>query len=239
MSQLVEQMHPDVNPQVSAVSNEFDYRPVPPLAAVTAVLGIFSLGSLITEFAIPFALLGVALGVVASRQISHSRGEFSGLWLARGGLVMCVVCLFAGSALHAYLYATEVPEGYTRLSFVTDIAKKGFAVHDGRQAYHPDVKALEGQKIFLKGYMYPDGRMDGIRQFILCKDSGECCFGGKPELTDMIFIDIPEGVPSATYFDGMVAIAGKFVLGDLRRAGELRPAYKIEATHFGVARKLY
>jgi len=236
MSQLVEQMPS----QTSGPTNEFDYRPMPPLAAVTAVLGFFSLGALITEFALPFAVFGIVLGLLATRQIARSNGEYSGTWLVRIGLVLCVLCLFGGSAYHAIVYATEVPEGYTRVSFVYDIARKDFIFKDERQDFHPDVKALDGQQVFLKGYMYPDERLDGIRQFILCKDSGECCFGGKPALTDMIFIDIPEGTPAAKYYDGLVAVAGKFqVAPDLRRAGELKPAYKIEASHFGVARKLY
>lgn len=232
MSQVVESMPVEA-------SNEFAYRPVPPLAPVTLVLGLLSLVGLITELALPIALLGVVLGIVASRQIGRSKGEFSGGWLAKTGLALCVVCLLGGSAFHAYVYATEVPEGYQRVSFIRDIAKRGFSFKDGKQDFHPEVKALDGQRIFLKGYMYPDGRLDGIRQFVLCKDSGDCCFGGNPELTDMIFINIPEGVAPARYYDGLVSVAGTFVLGDLRRAGELKPAYKIDATHFEIARKMY
>jgi len=232
MSQMVESMPVEGK-------TEFAYRPVPPLAPVTLVLGILSLVALITELALPIALLGVVLGIVASRQISGSNGEFSGGWLAKTGLALCGLCLVGGSAFHAYVYATEVPEGYQRVSFVRDIARRGFSFKDGRQDYHPEVKALDGRKIFLKGYMYPDGRLDGIRQFVLCKDSGDCCFGGNPALTDMIFVDIPEELPPARYYEGLVSVAGTFELGDLRRAGELRPAYKIEATHFEIARKLY
>ena len=236
MSQTVEQISAENN----GLRNEFDYRPVPPLAAVTAVLGVISLLALITEFALPFALFGIVLGILAKRQIARSDGAYSGIWLVRGGLVLCALCLCGGSAFHAYVYATEVPEGYVRVSFVTDISKKDFVTRDGRQDFHPDVKALDGTKLFLKGYMYPDGRTDGLRQFILCKDSGECCFGGKPALTDMIFINIPDGVPPASYYDGLVAVAGDFLVApDIRRAGELKPAYRIDASHFEAARKLY
>jgi hypothetical protein len=236
MSQTVEQMSAETN----EIRNEFDYRPLPPLAAVTAVLGVISLLALITEFALPFAILGIALGILAKRQISRSNGEYSGIWLVRCGLALCALCLFGGSAFHAYVYATEVPEGYERVSFVVDISKKDFIEIEGKPDFHPDVRALDGKKLFLKGYMYPDGRVEGLRQFILCKDSGECCFGGKPALTDMIFINIPDGVPPARYYEGLVAVAGDFLIApDLRRAGELKPAYRIDASHFELARKLY
>lgn len=235
MSQLIEEMPSEVNER----NNEFDYRPMPPLAAGTAVLGVISLLAVITEFALPFAVFGIVLGVLATRQIGRSNGEYSGTWLVRTGMVLCVLCLFCGSAFHAYVYATEVPDGFKRLNFIRDISRKGFAVIDGRQDYHPDVKALDGQQIFLKGYMYPTNQIEGISQFILCKDSGECCFGGKPALTDMIYIQFSEGLTDVSYDDRLVSVAGKLNLGDLRRAGELRPAYMIEATHFEVARKLY
>ncbi len=103
----------------------------------------------------PFALFGIVLGILAKRQISRSDGAFSGNWLVRGGLVLCALCLCGGSAFHAYVYATEVPEGYKRVSFVTDISKKGFSEIDGRKDFHPEVKPLDGKKLFLKGYMYP------------------------------------------------------------------------------------
>jgi hypothetical protein len=236
MSQTVEQMPAETN----GTRGEFDYRPLPPLAAVTGVLGVISILAVVTEFALPFAILGIVLGILAKRQISRSNGEYSGIWLVRGGLVLCAVCLCGGSAFHAYVYATEVPEGYERVSFVVDISKKDFIEIEGKPDFHPDVKALDGKQLFLKGYMYPDGRAEGLRQFILCKDSGECCFGGKPALTDMIFINIPDGVPPARYYEGLVAVAGDFLIApDLRRAGELKPAYRIDASHFELARKLY
>ena len=236
MSQTVEQMPAETN----RVSDEFDYRPVPPVAVITAVLGLISISFWITEFALLFPLCGFVIGIIAERQISNSDGTLSGRWLVRSGLALCVVFFLSGGTRHVYIYRTEVPEGYKRVSFVTDISKKGFSEIDGRKDFHPEVKPLDGQKLFLKGYMYPDGRAEGLRQFILCKDSGECCFGGKPALTDMIFINIPDGVPPATFYDGLVAVAGDFALAtDLRRAGELKPAYKIDASLVEAARKLY
>jgi hypothetical protein len=89
-----------------------------------------------------------------------------------------------------------------------------------------------------KGYMYPEGRPDGISTFILCRDNGQCCFGGQPKLTDMIKVKMADG-RTAQFSDHMVSVAGIFRLRDLRKAGNLEPAFELEATHFGPAKTSY
>jgi hypothetical protein len=45
----------------------------------------------------------------------------------------------------------------------------------------PDIAALDGKKVFIKGYMRPgssnNGYTDNISSFLLVRDSGNCCFG--------------------------------------------------------------
>lgn len=224
----------------SPETNEFSYRPVPvfvPAAMITGILSIVV--GIFTEFALPVALIGLVFGVIGQRQVSRSNGEFSGSGIAKAGIVLCVMSLFGGSAWHSYLYATEVPDGFERKSFVRDISKKGFVFDEGASDYHREVRDLDGRKLFLKGYMYPDGRVVDIRNFILCKDSGDCCFGGNPALTDMIEVVIPEGAEPATYTSGLVSVAGTFKLRDLRGAGDMKPAFELEATFFNRAKSLY
>ena len=63
-------------------------------------------------------------------------------------------------------------------------------------------------------------------------------FGGQPKLTDMIKVRMPQGM-TATYDSNMVSVAGVFRLRDLRRAGNLEPAFELDATHFGPAKTSY
>ena len=223
----------------SEVANEFDYRPVPPLAVMTLVTGVLSLSGMLTEFALPFAMIGCVLGILSLRQYSRFPTEYSGRLLAIGGMLLSVLCLFGGSALHAYIYAHEVPEGYQRLSFNEDISKRGFVEIEGKTDFQEDIKQLDGQKVLLKGFMYPEKDTEGIRRFLLVKDSGDCCFGGQPKLTDMVNVVLNKDIPSATLRNGLVSVSGVFRLKDLRRAGNLSPVYEIEATHFGAAKKIY
>ncbi len=220
-------------------SNEFDYRPVPPLAVISLITGILGMTGWLTEFALPLAAIGCVLSVLSLRTFVLNPEEFTGKVLPKFGLALSMLTLLGGTALHAYTYATELPEGYRRLNFTADISKKGFVTIENGTDFHDDVKELDGQKIFIKGFMYPEGKIDGIRKFLLVRDSGTCCFGGQPALNDMIHVVMKEGVADATYSQAMVAVAGVFKTGNLRRAGSLTPAYEIEATQFSVAKKRY
>jgi hypothetical protein len=122
---------------------------------------------------------------------------------------------------------------------VSDISRKGFIEEEGTKSFHPDIAQLDNGKLFFKGYMYPDGRVEDIDSFILCKDSGDCCFGGNPKLTDMIRVVMNKETGMAKFYPNLVSVAGEFSLKDIRRAGELMPVYELDATHFRVSKNLY
>lgn len=216
---------------------EFDlsYRPVPATAPVALFLGVCSALCLVSVLAFVFCLVGLGVGAAAMLKIRGSRGEYGGKWLATSGTVLSVLFLFGGVGWHSYLFATEVPEGFERVTFRSDISEKGFVNQNGQVGPHPDVAALDGQKVFLKGYMYPEEKQEGIRSFILVKDSGQCCYGGNPDLKDMIQVQIanPEGVKLDT---GLVSVAGVFHLKDFTKGGQLMPVYELEATYFSLAK---
>lgn len=240
MSQTLEELQPATARPVSVEPGfeEFGYKPIPPLAPVSALLGVCALSGLLSPLGLVFAVFGVALGSVALRQIKRAEGDLGGRKIATLGAVTSAALLVSGAALHIYWYQTEVPEGYQRVSFGADISKKGFVMEEGQGRVHPEIAQLEGKPLFVKGYMYPDGQPYGIKTFILCRDNGQCCFGGQPKLTDMIKVKLPDGL-TAKFDANMVSVAGVFRLRDLRKAGNLEPAFELEATHFGPAKTSY
>ena len=240
MSQTLDQMEPSaMRPDsIEPGFENFGYKPIPPLAPVSALLGIVALSGLLSPLGLVFAVFGSVLGFVALLQIKNSEGDLGGGKLATLGLATSALLLVGGTALHIYTYKTEVPEGYQRVSFGADISKKGFVVEDGEGKAHPDIAALQGKPLFLKGYMYPEGQPDGITSFILCRDNGQCCFGGQPKLTDMIKVKLTKGM-TAKYDPNMVSVAGTFRLRDLRKAGNLEPAFEMDAIHFSPAKTSY
>jgi hypothetical protein len=91
---------------------------------------------------------------------------------------------------HSVVYATEVPEGYTRINFEVlqpDERKPNQRISDR-------AKTLNGDRVFVKGYVYPDGQQRGIKRFVLVRDLGTCCFGGQPKLTHMIEVTLKDPI---------------------------------------------
>jgi hypothetical protein len=58
--------------------------------------------------------------------------------------------------------------------------------------FRDNASALDGQKVFVKGYIYPTNKAT-FNQFVLCRDNGDCCFGGNPKTADMILVRMRDG----------------------------------------------
>ena len=90
----------------------------------------------------------------ALAKIRREPEHYTGSTLAMLGLVLSFVFLFGGVGYGGYVYATEVPEGYTRISFN---GMKPDAIQErGGVVVPPDIAALDGKKVFIKGYIRPD-----------------------------------------------------------------------------------
>lgn len=220
-------------------SSSFHYRPVPVAAPVSLCLGICSALALLGPFGVGVSLMGVAVGWQTLRRIRRAEGELGGRTLARAGFSASLAFLMVGSSLQAYHYRTEVPEGFRRVNFAQEISKPQFVIDKlGNQRVPPEVQALAGQKIFLKGYMYPTRQTEKLTEFILVKDNQQCCFGGQPALTDMIHVRLSDGL-TMDYTDGLVSVAGEFRIADTPPSGPLSPIYVMETTHVGRAATLF
>lgn len=210
---------------------EFQYKPVPVLAPVTFALGVLASIGLLGVVGLPIGLLGIILGVICLWKIRRSQGELGGKLVTWTGLLLSMLFLVSGTSLHAYTFATEVPEGHRRVNFYRDISKKGFAVVNGKSDFHPDVKELDKQPIFVKGYMYPTQQTHNLSSFTLVKDSGECCFGGQPAVTDMIVVQMQDG-KTVNYKEGLVSVAGVFHCKPTKGLKEINqnPVYLLDGT---------
>lgn len=211
--------------------DEFAYRPVPPLAPISLFLGICSLAGFLGIPCLAIGLVGFLLGLVAIWQIRRSAGELGGKLIAALGTGLSLILLVSGSGYHAYAYVTELPEGYERVNF-NELAKypPGFA--DGKIAIAPEVAALDGKPIYIKGYMYPTRQLTDISEFLLVKDTGQCCFGGSPKPSDMIVVKFQDGMTVNHREQQLVGIGGIFHSGTLVPSGQNIAVYMLEGTHF-------
>ncbi|MEK6257939.1 MAG: DUF4190 domain-containing protein [Planctomycetota bacterium] len=237
---VAEQMTLDSRGSMALEDEEFLYRPIPSLVPVSMAFVLISLVASIWDVLLIVPLIGATLAVMALRQIRHSQGTLSGSLLATASLSLQVAMFVGFAAMHAYSYATEVPPGYERINFTNDISKKGFTNQNGLLGIHPDVQKLVGQKVMIKGYMYPTKQMTGIKSFVLCRDNGDCCFGGQPKTTDMILVKM-NGDKTVDFHDNkvMVSVSGVFKAEPTVDETGLQPVYQLEGEFFGKAKTLY
>ena len=225
----------------------FDYTPVPASAVVGLILGLCGLISFLGLVGLPLALFAVLVSLAAWWKIRGADGAYGGRGLAVAGLLLGLVGGAGGVATQVHTYRTELPEGYTRVSFQKDVSDPGIQTGVGGEgqkgiAVPTTVKDLVDEDVFIKGYMYPDpdNRTEGIESFLLVKDLGDCCFGGKPALTDMIGVRFPDDGGRAKYHNQtLVSVAGKFRIREDYGFGDNEPLYEIEATHFDQSRSSF
>lgn len=216
---------------------EFTYRPIPLLVPISLGFVFLSIMAALTAELLVIPLVGATLAIIARRQIRQSEGQLSGDWLALASLVLQIAIGVVFAAMHSYSYATELPPGFERVNFTMQISKKGFTNEGGRLGIHPDVQKLVDQKVMIKGYMYPQKTSDGLTTFVLCKDSGDCCFGGQPKPTDMILVNMKGD--AAQFRTGLVAVAGVFRASPTVDESGLQPVYQLDCEHFGAAKTWY
>lgn len=196
----------------SMASDECDYlnyRVLSSSAVASCVLGVLSAACLLSyEYGVALAIvpiLAVGLAARALWVISRNPQEYTGERLALAGLTMGGFFLIVGLSLAGVVYATEVPDGYTRISYLElqpDPESPG-------QIMPQSAMELDGKRVFIKGYVYPGSQQQGIKQFVLCRDNGDCCFGGNPKLTDMILVNLVDPL-RLTYSRRLQKLAGTF-----------------------------
>jgi hypothetical protein len=193
------------------------YRALHTGALIGLVLGIASVFVLITAansfggclLVVPIPLVGIVLSLRALATIRKSPDQYTGKPLAVLGLVLSLVFLIGGVSYGGYMYRTEVPDGYTRISF-NEMKPDELQERSGIRV-PPEIAALEGQKIFIKGYIRPDSvtMPHGIGQFLLVRDNNTCCFGdlAKIKYHDQILVDMVGG-HSIDYSQGVIRLGG-------------------------------
>lgn len=78
-----------------------------------------------------------------------------------------------------------------------------------RKLITPQIEALAGQKVEIRGYILPSFQQQGIKQFVLVRDNMECCFGPGAALYDCIIVDMTPPA-TATYTVRPVTVRGTF-----------------------------
>jgi len=204
------------------------YRPISPAAATSVVTGLLALLAAILVFdlgAATFVFAAVVGLITGYRGLqSVKRYDMAGRKAAKAGLTLSVLALVTGAGVMTYLALNEVPEGYLPISYEALQAKGGDVIP-------PSAKELDGKRVYIKGYMYPGEQTTGIKEFVLCRDNGTCCFGGQPKLNDMIQVKLKEPL-ALDYHTGLRYLAGNFKVQQETAPGSLGTVlYHLEADY--------
>ena len=163
-----------------------EYLAMSGAAVASLVFGLLSLLALLDTWLMVVPAVGIIWGVVALRQIRARPAELTGKRLAVCGLAMSCVLVFAGPAWVHYYDLLQVPPGYSPISYAQLQPNPN---HLG-ELVPQSALDLNGQKIFIKGFVFAGSQSAGIRKFVLVRDAGTCCFGGNPKITDRIVVDL-------------------------------------------------
>jgi hypothetical protein len=181
------------------------YKALSATAVASLVLGLASAFAALDWMLLIVPVLGILLGLLAMRQVKARASELTGGKLARSGVIFSVVFLIASFSFLSYEHATEVPKDHERISY--DELQPD--PDNPSEVLPPSATELDRHKVFIKGYVYPSKDMIGIRQFVLCRDKGDCCFGGNPKLTDRILVNLT-GDLQLQYTPKQYRVAGTF-----------------------------
>lgn len=202
-----------------------------PAAALTAYAIGNQLGLEALPVVVPLPLVGIVLGVFGLAAIRRYPNEYAGKTAGLLSLAVHVALLLIAIPSHAYIQATEVPEGYQPISF-SDLQPDP---EKGEIGLPKNAFDLAGKRVFIKGYPHPGvASMGKVDHFILVRDFGTCCFGGQPEPTHMIEVKIVGKAPRLQYSTRMVRLAGTFAVSPPRSANTLEVenvVYHLEAEY--------
>ncbi len=183
----------------------FQYQALSSAAVSALATSVLSCLALLDWWLGLIPVVSITLAIYALRLIRARSGELTGGGLAKVAIMLSIFFLAVGWSRLGYIYATEVPDGYRRIGYAVLQPQ----VEVSGQTIPPAALALDGQKVFIKGYVYPGAQTKAIRRFLLVRDQGSCCFGGNPKLTERIQVSLsdPRGM---AYTAGICKVAGLF-----------------------------
>jgi len=203
-------------------SEQFEsYRALSKAAVVSAGFSIIGLLAFLFVQLLILPVLGFTFALIAFVNLRRYRNELTGKWMAVTGVVLSAVTVVFGSSIHAYVYATEVPEGYERVNWYELRGQES-------QPVNLFAMQMKDKPIFIKGYVHPGVEGFGeVKNFVLVPDMKTCCFGGQPKPWDMIEITLAENCSKVKYSRRKRGLWGVFRVGPAagQKIGTVQPGF--------------
>ncbi len=111
-------------------------------------------------------------------------------------------------------FAVEGPEEAIRVSFddidLLKVINLDPVPPDAPERMPNWLKALDGRRIRVRGFMYPPFQDSGIRGFVLARDNQICCFGRTPKEYDLVDIFLRKGITTSYIQNRSFDVVGVF-----------------------------
>lgn len=195
----------DVSPDESEDDGVDGYRSIGGVTIAAAVLALLSPLAFVDWWLLAVPVLASVLGLVAWRDIAARPDVLTGKPIALAAMVIGAAAFGGGLWHQATVYARELPAGFERLPYSLLQPGEGEAA----TAIPEAALRMDGRDVLMKGYMYPGKQQRGIRQFLLVRDQGDCCFGGNPKITDRVLVQMADK-GGIDFTARMRKIAGRF-----------------------------
>ena len=219
------------NQKMNNTSDHLQYRTVSKAAVVCVVFALLGILAFLFPAFTLLPFLSICFGLAAIYNFKRFPDQLSGNLATKICMALSAIVLVGSVSMHAYIYATEVPEGYQRISFYDLSPKKNAEYIFSKKAVN-----FDGENVFLKGYVRPGMKKNRLKKFILVGDFGSCCFGGDPKITDVVAVSIQNNDDYVNYGYRLRRIGGKFKLHKHRPKSVQEKdlpyvIYEIEADH--------
>jgi hypothetical protein len=182
------------------------YQAINPLSVSSVILGVLSALAFFHWGFLFLPLIGVLLGVAGLINLVRAEGSRVGIYLSSTGIGLS---LLLGGGLYGYSvyrYYHMTPPGYIAIDY-------SMLESDDPNMPIPEAAyelAKNGERVFVRGYMYPTRQQTGLKTFIMSRDNGVCQYClPNPKLTDQVFIELV-GEREAAYTTRLIGVGGKF-----------------------------
>ncbi len=144
---------------------------------------------------------------MALQRISRTPEEVTGAGFAKWGLGLSAALWIMGAVWLTYLSYTQAPPGYKPVSYNDLQLPPG---SPPEMLVPPKAEELDGERIYIRGFMVPGRRQSGITQFFLSDDPGVCSFcAPKPKITQLIEVKLINDL-EADFTTHLIGVGGKF-----------------------------
>jgi hypothetical protein len=129
-------------------------------------------------------------------------------------------------------FKSEGPEGAVRVSYddidLLKILNMDPVPADAATFMPVWLKGLEGQRIRIRGFMYPTFQQTGIHAFGFARDNQICCFGRNPKIYDLFDVMLRKGVTTDFLPNRPFDVVGVFHIRPEAEDGKLYHLYEID-----------